>query len=73
MRVYASLDTNMPLGEVGAYAQRVERMGYDGLRVPETVHDGLMVALLALEHTGSLQVRTSVILAFHDGEALAIG
>ena len=64
MRVYASLDTNMPLGEVGAYARRVERMGYDGLRVPETVHDGLMVALLALEHTDSLQVRTSVILAF---------
>lgn len=71
MRVYASMDTNMPLSEVGAYAQRVERLGYDGLRVPETVHDGLMVSLLALEHTKSLQVRTSVILAFPRSPMLA--
>lgn len=64
MRVYASMDTNIPLGDVGPYAQRVERMGYDGLRVPETVHDGLMVAMLALEHSERLHVGTSVILAF---------
>ena len=64
MRVYASTDPNMPLEEVGPYAQRVERMGFDGLRVPETIHDGLMVSLLALEHTTRLHVRSSVILAF---------
>ena len=64
MRVYASTDPNMPLQEVGPYAQRVERMGFDGLRVPETIHDGLMVSLLALEHTTRLHVRSSVILAF---------
>ena len=64
MRVYASLDPTLPLSEVGAYAQRIERIGYDGLRVPETIHDGLQVSLLALEHSQRLQVRTSVILAF---------
>lgn len=64
MRVYASMEPTLPLSQVAAYAQRIERIGYDGLRVPETVHDGLQVALLALEHTERLQVRTSVILAF---------
>ena len=64
MKVYASVGTNMPLGDVGALAQRVEAMGYDGLHIPETVHDGLMVAMLALEHTSRIEVGTSVILAF---------
>ena len=54
----------MPLRDVAAYARRVEAMGYDGLQVAETVHDGLALAMLALEHTERIVVRTSVILAF---------
>ena len=64
MRVYAGMDPQLPLADVAAHAQRVESLGYDGLRVPETIHDGLMVALLALEHTTRLHVSTSIILAF---------
>ncbi len=64
MRVYAGMSDRVSLRDTIAYAQRVERLGYDGLHVPETVHDGLAVSLLALEHTTSLTVRTSVVLAF---------
>ena len=43
-----------------AHAQRVERLGYDGLHVAETVHDSMAVALLVAEHTERITVRTSV-------------
>ena len=58
------MDPRLPLVDVPAYARRVEAMGYDGLQVPETVHDSLAVALLAVEHTDRITVRTSVTLAF---------
>lgn len=64
MKVYAGMDPTIPLRNVAAYARRVEAMGYDGLQVAETVHDGLALAMLALEHTERIVVRTSVILAF---------
>jgi probable F420-dependent oxidoreductase len=64
MKVYAGMDPTIPLRDVAAYARRVESMGYDGLQVAETVHDGLALAMLALEHTERIVVRTSVILAF---------
>lgn len=64
MDVVAGMSDRLPLGDVGAYAQRVEAMGYDVLHVPETVHDGLAVALLALGATERLEVQTSVTLAF---------
>lgn len=64
MRVYAGMDPALAMGDVAAHARRVEALGYDGLHVPETIHDGLAVALLALEHTTRLTVRTSVTLAF---------
>lgn len=64
VQVLAGMSDRVPLRDVIGYAQRVEALGYDGLHVPETVHDGLAVSLLALEHTSRLIVRTSVILAF---------
>ena len=65
MKVYAAFDDpRMPLGDVPAYAQRAEHLGFSGLLVPEAVHDGFLTALLALEHTRRLQVATSVALAF---------
>lgn len=64
MRVYAGMSDRVSIRDTIAYAQRVEALGYNGLHVPETVHDGLAVSLLALEHTNSLTVRTSVVLAF---------
>jgi len=64
VKVWAGMDPRLPLRDIGAYAQRVEALGYDGLHVAETVHDSLMVALLAIEHTTRITVRTSVTLAF---------
>jgi probable F420-dependent oxidoreductase len=58
------MDPRCSLLEAIAHAQRVERLGYDGIHVAETVHDAMAVALLVAEHTESLTVRTSVVLAF---------
>ncbi len=65
MKIYASVDNpHMPLREVGAHAQRAEKIGYDGLVVPEVVNDAMMVSLLALEHTERLRVITGVVVAY---------
>ena len=64
MKAYAALDPALPLASVPAYARRVEQLGFDGLHVAETIHDSLAVALLALEHTTRITVRTAVTLAF---------
>jgi alkanesulfonate monooxygenase SsuD/methylene tetrahydromethanopterin reductase-like flavin-dependent oxidoreductase (luciferase family) len=64
MRVYVALDAELPLAAVPAYARRVEQLGFDGIHIPETIHDSLAVALLALEHTTRITARTAVTLAF---------
>jgi probable F420-dependent oxidoreductase len=65
MKVYASIDDiHMPLAGVPAHARRAEALGYDGLIVPEAVHDGILYALLALEHTEHITVTTGVVVAF---------
>lgn len=64
MKVYAGMDPRLDLRDVGAHARRVEALGYDGLHVAETVHDSLAAALLALEHTDRIVVRSAVTLAF---------
>lgn len=64
MIVVAGMSDRLLLNEVGAYAQFVESLGYDVLQVPETIHDSMAVALLALEHTTTLRVQTSLTLAF---------
>ncbi|MBS1105112.1 MAG: family F420-dependent class oxidoreductase [Deltaproteobacteria bacterium] len=64
MDVFATMDQRMPLAGISAHAQRAERLGYTGLHVPEAVHDGLLMSLRALEHTTTLRVATSVLLAF---------
>jgi probable F420-dependent oxidoreductase len=64
VKVYAGMDPRLDLAGVAAHAKRVERLGYDGLHVAETVHDAMAVATLAVEHTERIVVRTSVALAF---------
>ena len=56
MEVYAAMDQRMPLSEVAAHAQRAEALGYDGLNVPDAVHDGLLIAHEALRATTRLRV-----------------
>lgn len=64
MEIVAGMSDRLRLGDVAAYARRVEALGVDTLHVPETIHDGLIVATLALQATTRLRVRTSLILAF---------
>ena len=64
MKVCAAVDPRLPLAAIGAYARRVEQLGFDGLHVAETIHDSLAAALLAVEHTTRITVRTAVTLAF---------
>lgn len=50
--------------EIAEHARRAERLGYDGLNLPEAVHDGLLLSSLALQATTRLHVATSVLVAF---------
>jgi probable F420-dependent oxidoreductase len=63
-QVFASCPETMGPGEVGAHAARAENMGYDGLQVPDAVHDGLLLSAMALGATRELIVGTGVLLAF---------
>lgn len=64
MKVFASMDAALPLDQVATYAGRVEALGYDGIHVAETVHDVFLAALLAIQGSERLTVRTSVAVAF---------
>jgi probable F420-dependent oxidoreductase len=65
MQIYASIDdVRMPLAAVAAHAQRAERLGCDGLVVPEAVYDAIPAATLALAATTRLRVATGVVVAF---------
>ncbi|MFM8649729.1 MAG: TIGR03617 family F420-dependent LLM class oxidoreductase [Actinomycetota bacterium] len=63
MRVYAGMDPRLPLRDIPEHARRIERLGYDGLHIAETVHDPFLASMAALQSTTRLVVRTSVALA----------
>lgn len=62
--IFAPTPEDLGPSEIGAYAKRVEAMGYDGLFVPDAVHDGFVLAALALAATARLHVGISVLVAF---------
>ena len=62
--VYASTPENMQPGDVADYARRAEAMGFDGLNVPDAIHDGLLLSALALNATRRIKVGTGVLVAF---------
>ena len=65
MQIYASIeDVRMPLAAVPGFAVRAERLGCDGLVVPEAVYDAIPAATLALAATTRLRVATGVVVAF---------
>lgn len=64
MELVTTLPAHTPLAEVAGLAQRIESLGFDTIHVPETIHDSFATALLALEHTQHVNVRTSMTLAF---------
>lgn len=63
-QVFAATPENMGPGEIGKHAARAEAMGFDGLHVPDAVHDGLLLSAMALGATEKLLVGTGVLLAF---------
>ena len=64
MEIFAVTPENLGLEAMGAFAQRVEAMGYDGLFVPDAIHDGFLLAGQALATTRRLRVGISVLVAF---------
>lgn len=64
MKVWASTPESMSPAEVGAFAQRAEAIGFTGLQVPDAIHDGLLLAAMALNSTTRLKVCTGVLVAF---------
>ncbi|MCB1677222.1 MAG: TIGR03617 family F420-dependent LLM class oxidoreductase [Halioglobus sp.] len=63
-QVFASTPESMGPGAIGAHAQRAEALGFDGLQVPDAVHDGLLLAAMALHASERLLVGTGVLVAF---------
>jgi probable F420-dependent oxidoreductase len=62
--VFAATPEDMGPGEIGHHAQRAEAMGFTGLHVPDAIHDGLLLAAMALNATERLIVGTAVLVAF---------
>jgi probable F420-dependent oxidoreductase len=62
--VFATMEPRLPLSRVETHARRAEALGFDGLAIPEAVHDGLLGAAAALRATTRLRVATHVLVAF---------
>lgn len=62
--VWANLDLGLPLARVAEQARRVEALGYDGVALPDLVHDGIAAASLAVHATRRLRVATHALIAF---------
>lgn len=63
-QVFAATPERMSPADIGAHAARAEAMGFDGLQVPDAVHDGLLLSAMALNATRNLIVGTGVLVAF---------
>ena len=62
MRIETKLPTD--LHAAADNARRAEALGFDGLTTQETAHDPFFPLLLAAEHTSTLDLATSVAIAF---------
>jgi probable F420-dependent oxidoreductase len=62
--VFAATPEDMGPGDIGYHASRAEAMGFDGLQVPDAIHDGLLLSAMALNATNNLIVGTGVLVAF---------
>jgi len=64
VEVITSLPASAHLSDVAVGVRRIEEMGFDGVHISETVRDPFAVCTLALEHSTTLVVRTSMVVAF---------
>ncbi len=62
MKIDGSLGTDLRFA--GAKALEAEQQGYSGVWTAETAHDPFLPLLLAAEHTKSLEIGTSIAVAF---------
>lgn len=62
MKVDAGLSADM--GSIAAQVTRLEKLGYDGVRLAELNHDPFLPLTLAAEHSTRLELITSVAVAF---------
>ena len=64
MDVVTSLPADTQLCDVGDRIRRIEALGFDTVHISETVRDPFAVCALALEHSSTLAIRTSMVVAF---------
>lgn len=64
MELVSSLPADTPLHQVAERIRRIEDLGFDTVHISETVRDPFAVAALAVEHSSTLVVRTSMVVAF---------
>ncbi len=62
MKVDAPIDAAM--STIAVEAQRLEALGFDGIRLAELKHDPFMPLAIAAEHTSNVELVTSVAVAF---------
>ena len=62
MKVDAGIGTK--LRDIPEQAKQLEKNGYDGLRTAEMNHDPFFPLLLAAEHTQTVEIATSIAVAF---------
>lgn len=62
LKIDAPVSANMH--QIGASAARLERLGYDGVKLPELNHDPFMPLAIAAQKTSKIQLVTSVAVAF---------
>ncbi|NNH75097.1 TIGR03617 family F420-dependent LLM class oxidoreductase [Nocardia uniformis] len=64
MEIVTSLPADTQLSQVAARIRRIEDLGFDTVHISETVHDPFAICALAVEHSTTLTVRTSMVVAF---------
>lgn len=64
MELVTSLPADTPLRQVAQHVERIENLGFDTVHISETIRDPFAVAALAVEHSSTLTVRTSMVVAF---------
>jgi probable F420-dependent oxidoreductase len=62
IKIDAPVNANM--ATIAEHAVRLEKLGYDGLRIAELNHDPFLPLTLAAEHTNTIELVTSVAVAF---------
>lgn len=62
LKIDAPVTANMK--RIGSSAERLEALGYNGLKLPELNHDPFMPLAIAAEHTRKIELVTSVAVAF---------